>query len=316
MPNFYSGQTDYIEKLNELAIPNATHTGDATGNYALTVVKINGTSLSGLATGILKNTTGTGIPSIAVNSDLPAMSATVGGAVPTPPNNTTSFLRGDGTFATPQGTGLGDMVLGNAQTNTALKTFLNATFGLRNVANTITNFFTTAATVARTWVLPDKDGTIAMTSDITGINSNTNTGDQTSIVGITGTIAQFNTAVTDANLATLNNNTFTGSQIGTVTELTSSAGQLAINLATNNNFSYTTSENTTLSAPSNPVAGQSGVINITQGTVPRTLDYNTFWKFPAGVVPTLTTIAGASDLFAYNVKSATHATAQLIKDIR
>ncbi len=33
--------------------------------------------------------------------------------------------------------------------------------------------------------------------------SGTNTGDQTSIVGITGTIAQFNTAVTDADLATL-----------------------------------------------------------------------------------------------------------------
>lgn len=51
-------------------------------------------------TGIVKNTTTTGVLSIAVNSDLPAMSATVGGAVPTPPNNTTTYLRGDGTFAT------------------------------------------------------------------------------------------------------------------------------------------------------------------------------------------------------------------------
>lgn len=32
-----------------------------------------------------------------------AMSATVGGGVPTPPNNTTTFLRGDGTFAAPAG---------------------------------------------------------------------------------------------------------------------------------------------------------------------------------------------------------------------
>ena len=31
------------------------------------------------------------------------MSATVGGGVPTPPNNTTTFLRGDGTFAAPPG---------------------------------------------------------------------------------------------------------------------------------------------------------------------------------------------------------------------
>ena len=36
---------------------------------------------------------------------------------------------------------------------------------LRNAANTLTSFFTTAATVARTWTLPDKDGTIAMLAD-------------------------------------------------------------------------------------------------------------------------------------------------------
>jgi hypothetical protein len=33
------------------------------------------------------------------------MTSTVGGAVPTPPNNTTTFLRGDGTFAIPAGGG-------------------------------------------------------------------------------------------------------------------------------------------------------------------------------------------------------------------
>ena len=46
-------------------VSNATHTGDATGSTALTVVKINGVLMSGLATGLLKNTTATGVPSIA-----------------------------------------------------------------------------------------------------------------------------------------------------------------------------------------------------------------------------------------------------------
>lgn len=92
-----------VNTLYSGLVSNATHTGDATGATALTVVRINGVSMAGLATGILKNTTTTGVPSIAVNSDLPAMSATVGGAVPTPPNNTTTFLRGDGTFAAPPG---------------------------------------------------------------------------------------------------------------------------------------------------------------------------------------------------------------------
>jgi len=39
---------------------------------------------------------------------------------------------------------------------------------LKNALGTITSWFTTAATVARTWTMPDKDGTVAMTSDITG----------------------------------------------------------------------------------------------------------------------------------------------------
>ena len=39
---------------------------------------------------------------------------------------------------------------------------------LKNAANTITSWFTTAATAARTWTLPDKDGTVALTIDITG----------------------------------------------------------------------------------------------------------------------------------------------------
>jgi len=39
----------------------------STGVLTSTVTKINGTSLAGLATGILKNTTGTGVPSIAVS---------------------------------------------------------------------------------------------------------------------------------------------------------------------------------------------------------------------------------------------------------
>ncbi len=46
--------------------------------------------------------------------------------------------------------------------------------------------------------------TLGVTGNIVGANlSGTNTGDQTSIVGITGTIAQFNTACTDADFASL-----------------------------------------------------------------------------------------------------------------
>lgn len=110
--------------------------------------------------------------------------------------------------------------------------------------------------------------------------------------------------------------TFIGAQRGAVVVLTSTAASIAINLAASNNFSHTTTENTTLAMPTDPVAGQSGVITITQGAIPRLFAFNTFWKFPGGTVPSLTAVAGAVDDFVYFVESATRATCQLIKDVK
>ena len=74
-----------VNTLYSGLVSNATHTGDATGSTALTVVKINGVLMSGLATGILKNTTSTGAPSIAVaGTDYVAP----GGALGTPSSGT------------------------------------------------------------------------------------------------------------------------------------------------------------------------------------------------------------------------------------
>ena len=70
---------------------------------------------------------------------------------------------------------------------------------LLNALGTITSWFTTAATVARTWTMPDKDGTVAMLSDITGTNSGTNTGDQT--ITLTGDVTGSGTGTFPTTLA-------------------------------------------------------------------------------------------------------------------
>lgn len=108
---------------------------------------------------------------------------------------------------------------------------------------------------------------------------------------------------------------YTAAQRGTPVALTSTSGSIATNLALANNFTHTTSENTTLANPTNIVAGQSGVIVITQGATARTLAFGSYWKFSNGVVPSLTATIGAVDVLVYQVESATRITAKLISNV-
>ena len=108
--------------------------------------------------------------------------------------------------------------------------------------------------------------------------------------------------------------TFTVAQRGAVTALTDGS-TITPDFAAANNFSVTLGGNRTLANPTNLVAGQSGVIKITQdGTGSRTLAFGSYWDFAAGVAPTLTTTAAAVDILAYYVDSTTNITARLIGD--
>lgn len=111
--------------------------------------------------------------------------------------------------------------------------------------------------------------------------------------------------------------TFTGAKRGAVVALTDGA-TITPDFAAGNNFSVTLGGNRTLANPSNLVAGQSGMISLTQdGTGGRTLAFGSYWKFPAGTAPTLTTTAGAVDQLAYYVESgATRITAKLLGDVK
>lgn len=73
---------------------------------------------------------------------------------------------------------------------------------LKNAANTFTNFFTNATTAARTWTMPDKDGTVAMTNDFAAPPAIGNT---TPAAGSFTTLsATGNTTLGDATTDTLN----------------------------------------------------------------------------------------------------------------
>jgi hypothetical protein len=110
--------------------------------------------------------------------------------------------------------------------------------------------------------------------------------------------------------------TFSAAQRGSVVALTDGA-TITPDFAGGNFYSVTLGGNRTLANPSNIAAGQSGVIVITQdGTGGRTLAYGSYWKFPGGTAPTLTTTAAAVDVLAWYAESTTRITARLISDVK
>lgn len=257
---------------------------------------------------------------------------------------------------------------------------------MRNVANSITSFLTNTNTAARTYTFPDKDGTVAMTSDITGTNSGTNTGDETlATLGtkqfaaagkttpvdadsfnifdsaasnvlkvltftnlkaflktwldsltttftnktidltsntLTGTTAQFNTALSDSDFMTLaSNDTVTGTKTfgagkliatkpvingtdptGATYAPATGAQTVTIDCLANNMHIVTghASGTAITFAVSNVTNNQPFIVSILQGTTPSTI---TAWfatiRWAGGTAPTLTPTTGKRDTFAF-----------------
>lgn len=133
-------------------------TGSGTGSFAVNVGKINGTALSGLATGILKNTTATGVPSIAVAADFPTLN-----------QNTT----------------------GSAATLTTGRNFSLSGGG---VTSATVSFDGSAAVVLVPVLGAITPSSVAASGTVTGSNlSGTNTGDQTTVSGNAGTATKLAT---------------------------------------------------------------------------------------------------------------------------
>jgi hypothetical protein len=94
------------------------------------------------------------------------------------------------------------------------------------------------------------------------------------------------------------------------------AATITPDLSLRNNFSVTLGGNRTLANPTNMSVGQSGIIYLNQdATGARALSYGSYWKFPSGSAPTLSTTASATDALVYFVRSSTSITVNAILNI-
>ena len=170
----------------------------------------------------------------------------------------------------------------------------------------------------------DVDGAVDMASTLTvaGVVDITDTTDASDATGDTGalrteggaSIAKKLYVGTDLDVdgtANLDNTDIDGTlnTSGVVTCQTSAnISQVAISSSSNAtawdaaaaaNAYYVTSENTTISAPSNAVEGAIISIEIAQGGTARTVAWNTVFEFAASTAPTVTATASKTDIFAF-----------------
>lgn len=137
--------------------------------------------------------------------------------------------------------------------------------------------------------------------------------------GLTTAVIRILTAP-DANLTLAGidiNQTFTKAQRGNALAV-GYAASVALDFNTSNNFVIgTLTGNITLANPTNVVAGQSGLIVMTQdGTGSRTLTLGTNFKKEGGVAIALTTTPGAVDYLSYWAETATRIYVTAIKDVK
>jgi hypothetical protein len=200
--DFQTSVTNNLDMLaNTAKVTNATHTGDATGSAALIVVGINGTSLAGLPTGILKNTTLTGVPSIAV-----------AGTDYLPPNGSAALLTN---FPT-----LNQNTTGTASNVTGVVAIGNGGTGASNAANARNNLgLGSLATMNSVGSAQITDGSITGSdmASATITSSNIASGTITSANLASGSVGT--TQIIDGTVTTSDVNTISASKISGITNL-------------------------------------------------------------------------------------------------
>lgn len=147
-------------------------------------------------------------------------------------------------------------------------------------------------------------GNVDNTSDATKLASTSTLTNKTIALGsntVSGTLAQFNAACTDADFATTSVQSFSGAQRGAISELTDGA-TVTPDFSLANNYNLRLGGNRTLAVPTNVVQGQQGLFNIWQdNTGSRTLAYQWVYSWAGGNAGTLSTAGCTRDMLAYSV---------------
>jgi len=206
--------------------------------------------------------------------------------------------------------------------NLSFGTFLQATgTELQNIVEDLTPQLGGDLDVNGKSIVSVAGGNIVITPDTTGViildSLNWPTADGLANQVLT-TDGLGNLSFTDV-VRSNNNNTFTKAQRNLPINVLSNT-LLTLDFDSGNNFEITIATNFTLDNPINMAnaAGQSGNIIIVQdGTGSRLLTATgTFWNFPGGILPTLSTTPGAVDMIKYYVRNSTFIIAEVILDIK
>lgn len=159
-------------------------------------------------------------------------------------------------------------------------------------------------------------GQIPLWTSATALSGKTMSGDATINSGGTitvgksngstfGTAAFINTGTVGSTVPLLNAVNSWGAAQRSVPVALTSGTTITPDFSLGNHFTLALAHNGVLANPTNLVAGQSGVIVITQTAGSNTLTYGSSWKWSNGTAPTLSTTAGAIDVVNYFVNSGT-----------
>lgn len=157
----------------------------------------------------------------------------------------------------------------------------------------------TAAGLSVTLV-PSKGGTGIANNDASTVTISGSYAITLTVTGITGITLPETGTLASLGVA----QTWTKAQRGAYVALTSTTNSIAVDLALSNNFNHTLTENTTLAAPTNVVAGQSGVVEFTQhASAAKTVAWNSFWRWAGGSDGTISATTSAVSVLCYVVDS-------------